>query len=109
MGGKDHTDVAMSYNNIAVVYKSQNKYDEALEYYNISLDININKLGKDHTNVANSYYNIGDLYKNQSKYKEALECFNKSYNICKDKLGDDHQDTKGTLEMIQECKDELGM
>ena len=96
-------------NKICMVYDLQNKYDEALEYYNKSLDIDINKLGKDHTKVANSYYNIGDLYKNQSKYKEALECFNKSYKIYKDKFGDDHEDTKDALECIQACKDELGM
>ena len=99
----------MSYNNIAVVYESQNKYDEALEYYNKSLDIYINKLGKDHTDVADSYYNIGLLYGKQSKYKEALECFNKSYKIYKDKLGDDHQDTKDALRQIQRCKNRLGM
>ena len=28
---KDHTNVAESYNNIGLVYESQNKYDEALE------------------------------------------------------------------------------
>ena len=40
--------------------QSQNKYDEALEYYNKSLDIRINKLGKDHTDVATSYNNIAN-------------------------------------------------
>ena len=76
----------------AIVYYSQNKYDEALEYYNKSLDIYINKLGKDHTNVAESYNNIAIVYKSQNKYDEALEYYNKSLDIYINKLGNDHTD-----------------
>ena len=38
----------MSYNFIAMFYKSQNKYDEALEYYNKSFNISKKKLGTTH-------------------------------------------------------------
>merc|ERR1712167_280105 len=82
MGGKDHTLVATSYNNIACVYESQNKYDEALEYYNKSLDIRINKLGKDHTDVAMTYMNLGRLNEeNLHNYKAALEYYQKAKPI----------------------------
>ncbi len=36
---QDHLDVAKSYNNIAIIYKNQGKYEEALEMYSKSLDI----------------------------------------------------------------------
>jgi pentatricopeptide repeat protein len=35
--GSDHLDVAASYNNIAIIYRKQGKYEEALEYYQKSV------------------------------------------------------------------------
>ena len=50
--GKDHVDVAKSYNNMAVVYRAQGKYGEALELYEQSLAIRIKVFGKEHRKVA---------------------------------------------------------
>ena len=50
-----------TYNNIAIVYKKQGKYEEALDYYNKALTIKLNKLGEDHPDVASTYNNIAVL------------------------------------------------
>ena len=50
--GKDHVDVAASYNNMAGVYSKQGKYGEALELHEQSLAIRIKVLGKDHADVS---------------------------------------------------------
>ena len=55
---EDHPDVADTYNNIAIVYKKQGKYEEALEYYNKALTIYINKLGEDHPYTKLTQNNI---------------------------------------------------
>ena len=52
-------DVAASYNNNGLVYDRQGKYEEALEYHQKSLDIEIRVFGSDHPDVAKSYNNIG--------------------------------------------------
>ena len=46
--GKDHPNVAKTYNNIGNVHHSKAEYDKALEFYNKSLAIKLVKLGKDH-------------------------------------------------------------
>jgi hypothetical protein len=43
--GLNHVDVALSYNNIGLVYRSKGDYKLALEYYIKSLKIYINVLG----------------------------------------------------------------
>ena len=50
--GKDHPDVALSLNNLAVLYDSQGKYVEAEPLYKRSLAIREKALGKDHPDVA---------------------------------------------------------
>ena len=71
-------DVAASYNNIGLVYDRQGKYEEALEYYQKSLDIKIRVVGGDHPNVATSYNNIGNVYNRQGQYERALEYYQSS-------------------------------
>ena len=61
------------------MFMKQNKYDEALEYYNKSLDIRINKLGKDHTDVADA------MFMNHKINMTSLD-------IRINKLGKDHTD-----------------
>jgi tetratricopeptide (TPR) repeat protein len=46
VGGQDSLDVAASYNNIAIIYRNQGKYEEALEYYQKDLDITVRLVGR---------------------------------------------------------------
>jgi tetratricopeptide (TPR) repeat protein len=52
--GEEHPHVAISLNNLAVLLKTQGKYDEALVYANQSLDIRRRKLGDKHPDTRNS-------------------------------------------------------
>ena len=56
--GDDHPRVADTYNNMAVVYYNQGKYDEALAMYEKALSIKLKKLGDDHPDVADTYNNM---------------------------------------------------
>ena len=53
--GRDHPDIAGTYNNIGEVYRQQMKYPEALNMYQKSLDINIKVHGRNHPDVALTY------------------------------------------------------
>ena len=51
--------VATTYNNMAIVYNDQGKYDEALAMYEKALSIRLKKLGDDHPeDVATTYNNM---------------------------------------------------
>jgi tetratricopeptide (TPR) repeat protein len=78
----NNPNIAASLNNIGSVYQSKNDYDEALRYYNQSLDMyraiygNIN-----HLDIANSLNNIGSVYDSKNDYDKALRYYNQSLDI----------------------------
>ena len=88
--GDDHPDVADTYNNMAVVYRNQGKYEEALAMHEKALSIYLKKLGDDHPDVADTYNNMAGVYDKQGKYEEALAMYEKALSIRLKKLGDDH-------------------
>ena len=90
LGGRAGTtlDVATTYNNIALVYKTQGKYEMALGQYEMALGqyakclaIEIKALGEDHPDVAFTYNMIGLVYNTQGKHEMALELYAKSLAI----------------------------
>ena len=65
--GPDHNCVADSYNNIAAIYKSQGKYEDAVELFQRSLDIDIKVHGPDHPDVATLYINLASVHNAQAR------------------------------------------
>ena len=99
--GHDSPDVAASYNNIAIIYKNQGKYEEALEMYTKSLDIKTRIYGGDnHPDVATSYNNIGNVYNRQGQYERALEYYQKALEIDIKVSGQDHPDVATSFNNI---------
>ena len=63
--------LAASYNNIGLVFETQNKFEKAIENYSASLKIQDEI--QDKQGMANTYNNIGIIYYNQMNYDKALE------------------------------------
>jgi class 3 adenylate cyclase len=63
--------MAMSYNNIGLVYSKQGNYAESLKNHFASLDIK--KKEGDKSDIASSYNNIGLTYWEMKNYPEALK------------------------------------
>ena len=84
---------AIIYNQYGESLRLNSEYDEALEYYSKSLDINIEIFGENHQEVAISYANIGSIYFFNKEYDKALEYHNKSLEISLLTLGDNHPST----------------
>ena len=59
--GPNHPDVAMSLNNLAVLYGDQGRYADAEPLYKRSLAIKEKALGPDHPDVAESLNNLAEL------------------------------------------------
>lgn len=71
--GPDHPYVAISLNNLALLYRDQGDYAQAEPLYKRSLAIWQKALGPDHPYVANCLNNLSELYHAMGKDKEALE------------------------------------
>ncbi|MDZ7993145.1 MAG: tetratricopeptide repeat protein [Nostoc sp. EfeVER01] len=100
--GKEHLDVATSYNNLAVLYRNQGKYMEAENLYNEALNI-YKRLSGDHNfNIATCNNNLGLVCLNQGKYNEAQLFYQQALKLKKHKLGENHID-------IANCYDNLGI
>ena len=66
--GPDHSNVAVSLNFLAELYRSQGKYTETESLYKRSLSIIEKTLGPDHTDVAAALNNLAEFYREQGKY-----------------------------------------
>lgn len=91
-GSKTHN-LSICYNNLGRAYQSLEKYKEAMEFYNKSLQIRIEILGKNHLDVATVYNNIGDQYQEQGLYDKSLENHLEAIKIRKHLVGENHIDT----------------
>jgi tetratricopeptide (TPR) repeat protein len=72
-------EIAATLNLIGIIYYKISDYDNALEYYLMSLKISEEIEHK--KGIANSMNNIGNVYSNISKYEEALKYLLKAYEI----------------------------
>ena len=69
--GIDHPDVAVSLNNLAVLYTHQGHYAQAEPLYKRALAIDEKALGPDHPYVAISLNNLAELYRAMDRDDEA--------------------------------------
>lgn len=100
--GPEHSDVAklaikalemaLSFNNIGIVYDKMGKYAEALEFHTMALAVYEKILGSEHLDVARSNNNIGSVYLLIGDYAKALDYHKKALAIREKILGSEHPD-----------------
>lgn len=91
--GEEHLEMAIIWNNIALLYQQQqksSKYDEAEMLYLRSLKIKERYLGEIHPEVAIGLHNLGILYHEQCRYKKAEEFLLKALEMKNKIFGDEH-------------------
>ncbi|MFM6075337.1 MAG: tetratricopeptide repeat protein, partial [Dolichospermum sp.] len=88
--------LATSLNNLAGLYRSQGRYNEAESLYLQSLDICKRQLGDDHLDVATSLNNqggsnslngLGNVYYSLGQYQTAIDFYQQSLKITRE-IGD---------------------
>ncbi|MCJ8280980.1 MAG: CHAT domain-containing protein, partial [Rivularia sp. ALOHA_DT_140] len=95
--GKEHPDVAISLNNLAILYESQGNYKKAEPLYLRSLAIKEKVLGKEHPQVATILNNLALLYNSQENYAKAESLYLRSLAIKKNTLGKEHPEVATSL------------
>ena len=71
--GPDHPYVAISLNDLALIYSNEGEYAKAEPLYNRSLAIWVKTLGPDHPYVANCLSKLSALYHAMGENKKASE------------------------------------
>ncbi|MEM9458257.1 MAG: tetratricopeptide repeat protein [Myxococcota bacterium] len=83
-------ELAMSLNNLGLVYWSQGQFDEAKEYHERALTIWEQALGIDHPHVAMGLNNLGSVYWSRGEYGDAEVCYERALAIKEKLLGAEH-------------------
>ncbi len=87
--GKDHSSVATSLNNLALLYDSKGEYSLVESLYQRAIAIDENALGKDHP-FTNSLNNLAAFYVAQGKYMQAEPLFQRALAIDEKNKGKNH-------------------
>ena len=69
--GPEHPDVAMSLNNLAVLYREQGQYPQAEPLFQRTLEVLEKSLGPEHPNVAATLENYAELLRKTNREAEA--------------------------------------
>ena len=86
--GDDIQGVAVAYNNIGDLYIIKGDYNNALAYFQKSLDLWQQSYSEEESNVATYYNNIGSVYSELGNYSEALSYYQKALEIWKRYYGE---------------------
>ncbi|MDH3669747.1 MAG: tetratricopeptide repeat protein [Gammaproteobacteria bacterium] len=102
--GPEDPRLALSLNNLALVYHAQGRYDEAEPVYKRAISITERALGPDHPNLAASLGNLAELYRTQKKYVEAEPLYREALMIWQQAVGS--YDLQVAL-WLEDCADVL--
>ncbi|MBW8041599.1 MAG: tetratricopeptide repeat protein [Planctomycetes bacterium] len=90
--GKDHPDVAVDLNNLALLYQATNRLKEAEPLMQRALKIDEASLGSEHPKVAIRLNNLAQLYRATNRLKEAEPLMAHALKIDEASFGNDHPD-----------------
>jgi CHAT domain-containing protein/Tfp pilus assembly protein PilF len=90
--GKNHPDVAISLNDLALLYREQGRYNEAEQLCQQALEIRRTVLGENHPDFATSLISLAGLYQSQGRYSEAEPLFQQALKILRMAVGENDPD-----------------
>ncbi|MDZ8260602.1 tetratricopeptide repeat protein [Nostoc sp. ChiQUE01b] len=95
--GDSHIDVATSLDNLALVYRLQERYNEAEPLYQQALELRKRLLGEEHLDVVDSLNSLAFIYRLQERYSEAEPLYQQALELRKRLLGEEHLDVADSL------------
>ena len=104
----DHLKEAGIIHNMASTYEDMGDHQQAKEYYERALCIQLNKLGPDHVDVARTYHNMGNLHRHLGDNQQAKEYYERALSIQLNKLGTDHVDVASTYHNMGNLHHDFG-
>lgn len=98
--GERHQLVAVSTNNLAVVYHRLGDFSAAESLYQQSGRIAKTVLGERHPTTAATLHNLAVLYSEHREYEKAEQYYRECIDICMLALGDQHSNTIGAFNSL---------
>lgn len=95
--GKNYKGVIAALNQKGNSKIYQSKYDDALIYYQLAINIKLDTLNLD---LANSYNNLGAIYFFKGNFNETIELYEKALTIRLKLLGSEHIEVANSYENI---------
>ncbi|MTV36576.1 tetratricopeptide repeat protein [Duganella radicis] len=86
--------------NLALMYRSAERYEEALPLYQRALALSEVEAGPEHPDTAERASRLGRLYKLMGRYDDALTLFQRALDIDEKALGPGHADTVQDLSYL---------
>lgn len=105
----DHSDIATSLNNLALLYQDQGFFNKAKSLYLKALEIRKHVLGNQHPDFAASVNDLASLYHLQGLYDKAEPLYLKALEIRETVLGQQHTDVSTILNNLAALYDEQGL
>ncbi|CAF1454048.1 unnamed protein product [Rotaria magnacalcarata] len=105
----DDSERANVYNLLGWGKKDHGQYNEALSFYEKSLEIYQKALPDDHLNLGTMCNNIGQVYYMMGDYSKALEFYGTSLKIREKALPSTHLDLADTYLDFSACYEKLGV
>jgi tetratricopeptide (TPR) repeat protein len=108
--GSKHPDTLTSMANLALVYESQKKFDEAIKLESEVLEMSrsSSSLGKAHPDTLSSIDNLANTYYKVGQFEEAVNLWSEALAIRKEVLGQLHPDTTENVSRLLLTYKELG-
>lgn len=96
-----HPSIASTFENIAQIYLSQKEYDQALDWLQRALTMQLACLPANHPELADTYFDFGCTYECMSKLNEAADYYKRSLKIREISLPANHLDRIKTEKCLQ--------
>ena len=84
--------MARLFNEFGDTYRKLGEFDQAEDYYQKALEIEVKQLGPNHVDVATSYNNIGQVYSKKGDFDKAMDYYQRALEIKEKQLCPNHVD-----------------
>jgi len=78
------------YNELGITMSQKGFQDKALQYFEKSIEIQLNTLNNNQSSISATFNNIGLIWQRKRNYDKAIEFFEESLEMAKKNLGDEH-------------------
>ena len=104
----NHFFVASLYGELGELNFTLSDHQQAKEYFELALSIQVNELGPHHIVVARMYHNIGVLKHMIGDHQQAKEFFERALSVQLSKLGPDNVNVANTYQSMGNLHSEMG-
>jgi tetratricopeptide (TPR) repeat protein len=83
-----------------LIYKEKGRLDEAIPFFEKTLDTRLEKLGEKHPDTLSAMVNLAEAYVNIERFERAVQIYDRVVSIREKELGANHRDTTGAMHAL---------